>query len=155
MDIGSGRGWPSSALSNFAPHKFTIDGIECNSMEGFLQSLKFKNPDMQEYVCGLVGIKAKNKGRKKNLRIAQTLWWRGKEIKRESDEYQELLDRAYEALADNTGFRAALLKTGNANLTHNIGKSKEQDTILTWQEFCSRLMILRTGIKEEINEIYK
>ncbi len=40
MDIGSGKDWPSSALSNFSPHPFIIDGVECNSMEGFLQSLK-------------------------------------------------------------------------------------------------------------------
>ena len=38
MDIGSGSGYPSSTLSNFAPHAFTIDGVECASMEGFLQS---------------------------------------------------------------------------------------------------------------------
>ena len=31
MDIGSGNGYPESALSNFAPHKFTIDNVECNS----------------------------------------------------------------------------------------------------------------------------
>ena len=42
MDIGSGKGYPSSSLSNFAPHEFVIDGITCQSMEGFLQSLKFQ-----------------------------------------------------------------------------------------------------------------
>ena len=42
MDIGSGTGWPSAALSNFAPHKFIIDNIECASMEGFLQSQNSK-----------------------------------------------------------------------------------------------------------------
>ena len=50
MDIGSGKGYPENSLSNFAPHKFVIDGVECNSMEGFLQSLKFSNPEMQEYM---------------------------------------------------------------------------------------------------------
>ena len=48
MDIGSQNGYPSGALSNFAPHPFEIDGIKCNSMEGFLQSLKFSNPEMQK-----------------------------------------------------------------------------------------------------------
>ena len=62
MDIGSKNGYPSGALSNFAPHPFEIDGIKCNSMEGFLQSLKFSNPEMQEYVCTLVGMAAKRKG---------------------------------------------------------------------------------------------
>ena len=42
MDISSGSSYPASSLSNFAPHPFIIDDIECSSMEGFLQSLKFK-----------------------------------------------------------------------------------------------------------------
>ena len=65
MDIGSGSGWPSAALSNFAPHPFVIDGVECASMEGFLQSLKFKEPAMQAEVCKLVGKAAKFRGKKK------------------------------------------------------------------------------------------
>jgi hypothetical protein len=55
MDIGSGTGFPSAALSNFTPHPFVFDGIECNSMEGLLQSFKFSNPEMQKEVCKLVG----------------------------------------------------------------------------------------------------
>lgn len=62
MDIGLQNGYPAGALSNFAPHPFEIDGIKCNSMEGFLQSLKFSNPEMQEHVCTLVGMAAKRKG---------------------------------------------------------------------------------------------
>ena len=62
MDIGSKCGYPNGTLSNFTPHPFVIDGVECASMEGFLQSLKFSSIEMQEYVCSLVGIKAKNKG---------------------------------------------------------------------------------------------
>lgn len=58
MDISSGAGYPASSLSNFAPHEFIIDDVKCASMEGFLQSLKFQNPDMQRYVCSLVGIDA-------------------------------------------------------------------------------------------------
>ena len=51
MDIGSGAGFPAGTLSNFAPHPFVIDGVQCNSMEGFLQSLKFKDAEMQKSVC--------------------------------------------------------------------------------------------------------
>lgn len=39
MDIGSKSGYPSSALSNFAGHRFTLDGVEIWSMEGFLQRI--------------------------------------------------------------------------------------------------------------------
>lgn len=146
MDIGSGTGYPSSALSNFAPHPFEIDGVQCGSMEGFLQSLKFSNPDMQVEVCKLIGKQAKFKGKTKKWWKTQTLWWRGVEIKRDSDEYQKLLDRAFHSLSQNEGFRKALIATGNATLTHSIGKTNKSDTVLTRQEFCSRL----TKIRDEI-----
>lgn len=148
MDIGSGHGYPADALSNFAPHPFVLDGIECNSMEGFLQSLKFSNPDMQREVCKLVGRAAKFKGKKKNWYVKQVLYWQGKEIPRDSDEYQMLLDRAYMAIAtQNRGFQCALLATQNAALTHSIGKTKTNETVLTRSEFCSRLIKIRTMLQ--------
>ena len=147
MDIGSGNGWPAGALSNFSPHPFVIDDIECASMEGFLQSLKFSNPDMQKEVCKMVGKQAKFKGKKKKWYKTQTLYWQGQEIKRDSEEYQQLLDRAFEALAANESFKKALLATGNATLTHSIGKNKQSETVLTKSEFCSRLMKIREELK--------
>lgn len=149
MDIGSGKGYPSDALSNFAPHPFIIDGIECASMEGFLQSLKFSSPDMQREVCKLVGKAAKFKGKKKKWYRTQTLYWQGKEIPRASKEYQELLDRAFDALGQNKSFQKALLATGNAALTHSIGKRKISETVLTTQEFTSRLYKLRNRLKSD------
>lgn len=149
MDIGSGSGFPSATLSNFAPHPFVIDGVECNSMEGFLQSLKFSNPEIQKEVCKLVGKAAKFKGKKKKWWRTQTLWWQGVEIPRDSEEYQDLLDRAFNALAQNNGFRAALLATGNSVLTHSIGKTKITETVLTRQEFCSRLTKIREELRKE------
>lgn len=150
MDIGSGTGYPSAALSNFAPHPFEIDGILCNSMEGFLQSLKFSNPDMQVEVCKLVGKQAKFKGKKKKWWKTQTLWWRGTEIKRDSEDYQNLLDRAFYALSQNEGFKKALIATGKATLTHSIGKNDPSTTVLTRQEFCSRLTRIRDGYFMEV-----
>ena len=148
MDIGSGHGYPADALSNFAPHPFVLDGIECNSMEGFLQSLKFSNQDMQREVCKLVGRAAKFKGKNKNWYVKQVLYWQGKEIPRDSDEYQMLLDRAYIAMAtQNRGFQCALLATQNSVLTHSIGKTKTNETVLTRNEFCSRLTKIRTMLQ--------
>ncbi len=112
-------------------------------MEGFLQSLKFKNPLMQKEVCKLVGIKAKTKGRNKKWQVKQVLWWAGQPVGRHTDDYQELLDVAYEALCENTKFRKALVATGDATLTHSIGKSDSHKTILTKSEFCKRLIQLR------------
>lgn len=150
MDISSGTGYPSSALSNFSPHSFVIDGVECASMEGFLQSLKFSDPEMQKHVCTLVGKKAKFKGKKKRWWRDQILYWQGKAIDRHSDEYQELLDRAFDALSENSGFRRALLATHNATLQHSIGKKNPSETILTRNEFCSRLTKIRARLQQEV-----
>ena len=149
LDIGSGKRYPSSALSNFAPHPFVIDGVECSSAEGFLQSLKFKNPDMQRAVCKLVGRAAKFRGKKKRWQRTQTLYWQGQEIPRKSQEYQDLLDRAYNALARNNGFRKALLATGNAILGHSIGKRKQNETVLTVAEFVGRLNRIRERLRRK------
>lgn len=149
MDIGSGSGYPSASLSNFTPHPFMIDGVQCNSMEGFLQSLKFSSIEMQEHVCSLIGKAAKFKGKKKKWYRTQILYWRGEEFKRDSEKYQLLLDKAYNCLSNNEGFRKALLATGNANLTHSLGKNKINETVLTSNEFCSRLIKLRERLNYE------
>ncbi|QBX32809.1 hypothetical protein Asfd1_183 [Aeromonas phage Asfd_1] len=147
MDIGSGSPYPSCALSNFAPHEFYIDGIRCASMEGFLQSLKFKSPEMQAHVCTLVGKTAKFKGAKKNWWRDQTLYWRGKPMHRQSEAYSELISRAYDELSKNSGFQRAILATRNSSLTHAMGKSKKNETVLTEQEFCSNLYRVRANIQ--------
>jgi len=151
MDIGSKSKYPSNALSNFAPHPFVFDGVEIASMEGWLQSLKFKNPDMQRHVCTLVGITAKRRGAKKNWKTTQTLWWKGKPYRRGGHEYQVLLERAYSALAQNSKFRKALLASGDARLTHSIGRTNPSETILTRAEFCGILTRLRAQMKMEKN----
>lgn len=143
MDIGSKNGYPAGSLSNFAPHPFEMDGVHCSSMEGFLQSLKFESQDMQQHVCTLVGMAAKQKGAGKKWYRTQTLYWKGKEYKRDSEDYQLLLNKAYNRLFENTGFKNALMATNNAVLTHSLGKSKKSETILTAKEFCSRLTHLR------------
>ena len=143
MNIGSGDSYPSCALSNFAPHPFTFDGVECASMEGFLQSLKFSNPDMQAHVCTLVGKAAKFKGKKKKWYRDQTIYWKGMPIHRESEAYQILIENAYNALFLNDGFRRALAATGKSTLTHSMGKNKMNETVLTEREFVRNLTRLR------------
>ena len=151
MDIGSGKEYPANSLSNFSPHPFVFDGVECASMEGLIQSFKFKEPDIQKEVCKLVGKMAKFRGKPKKWFLTQKLFWLGKEYDRKSDDYQKLLDRAFLALSKNEGFRKALLASGNSTLTHEIGKSKESETVLTKREFISRLNKLREKFKNEEN----
>jgi len=149
MDIGSKHGYPASALSNFAPHPFMMDDVKCNGMEGWLQSLKFKSPDIQRHVCTLVGFSAKSAGKHKNWRREQKLYWKGGVFDRHGSDYQVLLDRAYNAMFEqNESFRNALRASGDAVLTHRIGRTKENETVLTQSEFCGRLMRLRRRLTE-------
>lgn len=147
LDIKAKAAWPAGALSNFAPHAFTFDGVRCASMEGFLQSLKMADAAEQIRVCGLDGSAAQSVGRKHDWQMTGTLWWRGTLYDRLSDDYHALLDRAYQALFDQSKpFREALGATGDARLTHSFGKTDPTETILTADEFVSRLdRLRRTG----------
>lgn len=150
MDIKSGCGYPAAALSNFSPHPFVFDDVQVMSMEGLLQSFKFDKVHIQEEVCKLVGKAAKFKGKPRNQtwQRLQTLWWKGIEYERDGRDYQFLLDRAYNAMADQSdSFRRALLATNNAVITHSIGNNKKNETVLTEREFCSRLMKLRKRLQ--------
>lgn len=148
IDIGSEDSDIGSLLSNFTEFHFIVDGIQCHSMEGFLQSLKFSDPQKQIDICALVGVKAKFKGKKKKWFKTQILYWKGVEIDRHSFKYQELIDKAYSELFKNEAFKEILKQTKGYQLTHDIGKSDPKQTILTVDEFCQRLMILRDyGLK--------
>ena len=149
MEVGgNNKQYPGRNLSNFFPHPFTFRGMEVASMEGFLQGLKFKSPEMQREVFKLVGFAAKKKGKGKNWQQSQTLWYQGHPISRRSQTYQDLLDEAYDAMYEqNAAFRKALEDTHSATLAHSIGRTKESETVLTIQEFISRLNKLRRGEK--------
>lgn len=146
MDIGSNNKGPARDLSNFTYREFWFDGIPCFSLEGVLQAFKFENVNSQEITCALVGFRAKKKGKKRNKywQNKQSLWWKGKECKRDSKEYQLLLNRLYNAVyQQDESFRNALAKTNEATLTHSIGHNKASSTVLTTTEFVSRLTHLR------------
>lgn len=147
MDIRYGYKFPSGELSNLYPHHFILDGVECNSFEGFLQSITHKTIEKQREICLLFGAEAKHKGSRRWL-VTNKLYWNGEEINRKSLEYQNLLDSAYNTLYDQSQlFRKALAATVGGNITHRIGRY--QDTLLTVDEFCSRLLILRNYGKIE------
>jgi len=145
MDIGGNNtAYPMGALSNFTARHFIFDGVECNSIEGVLQGFKSPYPHIQSEICKLVGIKALRRGRKIDWKKKQELYWKGIPIKRDSDEYQLLLNKLYNCIYEqDESFRKAIRDTGNGVLKHTIGKNKESDTVLTEREFCRRLTQLR------------
>ena len=150
MEIKSGAKGPVRKLSNFTARPFVFDGVQCACPEGILQALKYDNPEMQREICMLSGREAKARGQERNeiWQKHQVLWWLGREYPRESSEYQGLLDRIYEVLSRIPEFQDDLLATGEEILTQSIGEKDPKKTVLTEEEFCSRLMKIRKELKE-------
>lgn len=148
LDIYSSSEGAAGALSNFTAHAFVFEGVPCASMEGLLQAFTHADAQRQRDVCALVGHAAKAAASDVWL-SEQDLHWQGKLFDRASGNYQSLLDRAYNALfMQNKDFRKALAATGSATLTHKNGGNDPHKTILTEEEFCSRLMNLRERLED-------
>ena len=146
LDIKAKDKGIGGALSNFAPHAFTIDGVQCASMEGFLQALKTPNVKKQQKVCAMTGIDAKNAFRRSPRRYlflkTHRVYWQGQTIDRMSGDFDDLITRAYDALFENSDFRRALEGAKGKNLIHGHGKAKKKETVLTEEEFIFQLLRL-------------
>ena len=136
-------------LSNLCNYPFVLDGIHCESFEGFLQSLKFRDAVDASAVRKLYGTKCFFAGQKGNgWKISQVLWWNGVGYQRSSKEYANLLERAYDALFDqNEDFCDALFASRFYELRHDFGKCDMMDSVLTRTEYIYNLYRLRSRFK--------
>ena len=148
IDIHSKGEYPANQLSNFYPHIFVLDGIYCQSMEGFLQSLKYKNVEKQRKICHLSGKEAKIAGKRRFLwKIHGRVHWNSKSYFRDSQEFEELIKIAYTQMYNqNADFKKALASTIGKTLTHEIGKTRKRETILTIKEYIDCLNMLRENL---------
>ena len=148
LDIRSNGLYPSNVLSNLCSNGFRLDGMVCGSMEGFLQSLKRKELDKQRQICSMKGGNAR-KMSVTSWQTDQIVWWKGQAIDRQSEEYQQLIRRAYQAMFEQSErFRAALMQTRGITLVHTSGEPSSYKTILTPSEFCDILTEVRTSLNE-------
>ena len=121
VDIWSTGKYPADVLSNLAGNSFCYDSVSCGSMEGLLQSLKYKDKDEQRRICSLSGREAKEMSTA-DWQTNQIVWWQGVAIGRQTDEFHELISRAYRELYEqNTRFRKALTATSGKRLYHSHG----------------------------------
>lgn len=155
LDIRSNGLYPSNVLSNLCSNGFRLDGMICGSMEGFLQSLKQKDINKQRQICSMKGGNA----RKKSVTSWQTdqiVWWKEQPIDRQSEEYQTLIRRAYQAMFNQSErFRAALMSTRGVTLTHSTGEQSPYKTIITPDEFCGILMDMRDNYDKRDKQLPK
>jgi predicted NAD-dependent protein-ADP-ribosyltransferase YbiA (DUF1768 family) len=146
MDIHSLLPYPSGALSNFSARVFVVDAERCESMEGFIQSLKFEDIGAQRQARSMSGMAAKKFGaaRASAWMSEQALWWKGKKMARGSEELSALVDMAFQSMFDQCAdFKEALMATEGQELTHEVGSDEQDKTALTKDEFCKRLLALR------------
>lgn len=143
IDIWSRDGYPSDVLSNLCSNGFRFDGMVCGSMEGFLQSLKYKDPGKQRQICSMKGRNAK-KATCTGWQTDQIVWWKGQPVDRQGEDYAKLVRKAYQAMFEQSErFRTALMSTRGKTLYHSRGESNPYNTILTEAEFCTILMDIR------------
>lgn len=134
----------AARLSNFTKRQFIFEDVPCNSLEGFLQSLKVRELEEQRRICLLVGMEAKKAGQTIVRRDERWLYWNDDPLPRDGREYFELLTNVYDAAYNqDPTFREDLLATGTEELRHMVGKSDPARTILTEAEFLCQIYRLR------------
>ena len=136
------------SLSNLYPYQFDFDGISYASMEAFFGSLR--TPDLQEKqkLYSTYGMDSWYKGHRFSWYEKQEVYYKDKAINRLSVEYEDLMTAAFDALFTNEEFKQALRESGNCKLTHTIGKTAKDKTLLTRKEFIGHLNRLRTKLNE-------
>lgn len=139
-------------LSNLYPMEFKFRGKKVKSIEGVLQGIKYKDKHTQNLVLNYSGINAYHIRACNEIDFWGTqgvLYWQGKPIKRDSEEYQLFLDEIYISACKNPLYVRALLATGEKYLLHDIGRDSIEETVLTRFEFEERLNTLREFIKHK------
>lgn len=144
IDIHSQLPGIPGILSNLHPKPFIMNGLVFGSIEGFLQGLRCKDQERQLQIFKMYGIDAKRTGRENPIK-QDTLYFKGVPFNRHSEYYQKMLDKAFMCcFVQNDKFQKALYDSVGHELGHSIGKTDPKDTILTNQEFISRLDTIRT-----------
>ena len=72
----------------------------------------------------------------------------GNEIDRHTEEYNQQITRAFDALHENPDFKKALEQSECYELQHTIGRSNKHVSLLTEQEFIAQLNRLRNKKNE-------
>lgn len=144
------KGEYSKVLSNLFPYEFEFRGKRLHSIEAFFQGVKMKDVKLQNLVFQYSGIESNA------LKVAGDydwqeegiIYWQGTPIKRDSSEYDELVEELYVSAIQNPLYRS-ILKKINKPIIHSIGKENKNETVFTRYEFEEMLNSLVAFLKEE------
>ena len=135
-------------LSNLYPYQFTFDGITYASMEAFFGSLRTPSFIEKQKLYSTSGMNSWYMGHNFSWCEKQEVYYQDRVISRHSQEYDDLITDAFDALFSNEDFKQALKESGNYKLTHSIGKTAKEKTLLTKKEFIGHLYRLREKVNE-------
>lgn len=146
---------PEDILSNRCNNDFCYEGVQCSSMESFLQSLKYQDAILQAKIC-LEDAKRLGPYDTSDWQKNQILWWKGKPVYRQSLQYIRLVYKAYNELyLWCARFRDALIGSIGKELLYDAGNNNTYQSVLTDGEFICMLSKLRDSRKLEYkNKIY-
>ena len=142
------KGPYAKVLSNLFPYSFTFKGKKLNSIEGFFQGIKFKDKKTQDFVLEYSGLDSNNIKVASDYDWKKTgiIYWQGKSIKRDSKEYDDLIDELYISAIQNPLYRN-VLKTCDKDVIHSIGTTEKENTVFTRYEFEYQINCLREFLR--------
>ena len=154
--IQNGSGYKNSlskVLSNLFPNEFSFNnGIKVKSIEGVLHSFKVNN-NKQILYTQYAGFDAyalratiPNDWRKNHK-----LYWQGKEYDRFSIEYQELLNSLYYSIYTESPIFNGALYNSKENILFHKNNATQEETVLTADEYLTRLTVLRSFITDDMS----
>ena len=135
-------------LSNLYPYNFEMDGIQYASMEAFIGSLRTPSQVEKQKLYSTSGMESWIMGHKFSWYAKQEVYYKEKVISRHSQVYDDLITSAFDALFTNEDFKKALRESGDCKLTHTVGKTAKDKTLLTRKEFIGHLNRLRKRLNE-------
>lgn len=141
----------SRGLSNLYPLSFTFRGKKVASIESIMQGIKYKDKHLQNVILSYSGLDVYHT-RGANLLDDWTrdgkLYWQGREMYRDSEEYQIFVDELFLSASKNPLYKRFLEASGDKYILHHIGKVNPAETVLTRYEFELRLNSLREYLKQ-------
>ena len=140
----------SQALSNLFPYKFKFRGKKLSSIENFFQGIKFKDKKMQNKTFTYYGTQAFHikVASDYNWKETGVVYWQGKPIKKDSREYDLLIDELYISALQNPIYRA-VLRNCDKPIIHSIGKDDKKETTFTRYEFEFEINCLKDFIQSK------
>lgn len=152
------KGTYSRLLSNLFPYTFKFKGYRLHSIESFFQAIKFPDIKMQKQIFKYSGREALALKETTNYDWQKDgfIYFKGKKIKRDSLEYDLLIDELYISAIQNRFYRKAI-KNCPLPIIHVIGKESKKETVFTRYEFEFMLNCLHdflVEIEKNREEIY-